>query len=322
MDIDISVVVPTYNRAGLIGETIDSILSQSYKPREIIVVDDGSTDATESVVARYQHAVKYLRILNSGECRARNVGVDATSSDWIAFCDSDDLWHPDKLLIQANLLAAATDVKYSFTNFKTVVDGVWSTATKFDTSPPGYWDMPRQQIGSHGYIVENPICERLLVHQPIFPSTLMMHRSFFEFVGRWCEPLGHTPSVDLEFHFRCTAHARIGVVTTPVVGIRKHDGNISGDNTKMTIGEIVIRRYLLEHNEVAQRVSGAIHSQINQRTMSAAEGLFGLGHFEEAHQLFHSVPYRDLSLKMHVKNIVAQLPDSFRSTVLAMIPKR
>ena len=99
----ISVVVPTYNRASLIGETIESILSQSYPPAEVIVVDDGSTDATESTIRSFPSTVKYYRIENSRTPAARNFGVSQAASPWIAFCDHDDLWTRDKLANQIAL---------------------------------------------------------------------------------------------------------------------------------------------------------------------------------------------------------------------------
>src|SRR5438270_12938864 len=96
----ISIIVPTYNRASLIAETIDSILAQSLQPAEVIVVDDGSIDNTENILAPFGNAIKYIYTTNSGVCHARNVGVDTSTSPWIAFCDSDDLWAPEKLARQ------------------------------------------------------------------------------------------------------------------------------------------------------------------------------------------------------------------------------
>ena len=133
---DIAVIVPSYNRADLVGETLASILGQSYPPAEIVVVDDGSSDNTEAVVARYA-TVKYLRIRNAGECAARNAGVAVTTAPWVAFCDSDDLWHPDKLKLQAEVCEKFSGVHYCFTDFRTVIDRVWSEPSKFDTSPRG-----------------------------------------------------------------------------------------------------------------------------------------------------------------------------------------
>jgi glycosyltransferase involved in cell wall biosynthesis len=99
----ISAVIPTYQRAELVGRAIDSVLAQSSPPVEVIVVDDGSTDDTPARLREYGDRVVTLRQDNAGGAAARNLGVRHASGDWIAFCDSDDLWRPDHL---ARIVAA------------------------------------------------------------------------------------------------------------------------------------------------------------------------------------------------------------------------
>ncbi|HZN54227.1 MAG TPA: glycosyltransferase family A protein [Candidatus Polarisedimenticolaceae bacterium] len=101
---EISVVIPTYNRARLVAEAIDSALAQTFADREIVVVDDGSTDATEATLARYRERIRVVRKPNGGEASARNAGVREARGTWIAFLDSDDRWEPAAL---ATLVAAA-----------------------------------------------------------------------------------------------------------------------------------------------------------------------------------------------------------------------
>ena len=95
--IPVSAVIPTYNRAAFIGRAIESVLAQSVLPAEIIVVDDGSTDDTAAVCAKYARSVRYVRQENRGASASRNHGVDLASNPWIAFLDSDDYWTPDHL---------------------------------------------------------------------------------------------------------------------------------------------------------------------------------------------------------------------------------
>jgi glycosyltransferase involved in cell wall biosynthesis len=90
----ISAVMPTFNRAGLLERAVRSMIEQERRPDEIIVVDDGSTDATEEVIAAHGTAVTYIRQANAGAAVARNTGVEHASGDFIAFLDSDDLWLP------------------------------------------------------------------------------------------------------------------------------------------------------------------------------------------------------------------------------------
>jgi glycosyltransferase involved in cell wall biosynthesis len=93
----ISCIVPVFNGERYLSEALDSILAQSYRPVEIIVVDDGSIDRTADVVARYSDKVQYCRQANAGVPAARNLGIRAAAGGFIAFLDADDLWQPEKL---------------------------------------------------------------------------------------------------------------------------------------------------------------------------------------------------------------------------------
>jgi GT2 family glycosyltransferase len=113
----VSVVVPTYNRAALLEQTLQSILQQTVGVDEIIVVDDGSTDDTAGVCARHAERVRYIRQENTGlPALARNRGIAEARCDWIALCDSDDLWHPRKLEVQLDV-ARATSAEWVVTGF-------------------------------------------------------------------------------------------------------------------------------------------------------------------------------------------------------------
>jgi glycosyltransferase involved in cell wall biosynthesis len=93
----ISAVIPAWNRSRTVGRAIESALAQSHRPHQIVVVDDGSVDETPAVVAGFGDAVRYIRQDNQGASAARNRGVAASSAEWVAFLDSDDIWTPDHL---------------------------------------------------------------------------------------------------------------------------------------------------------------------------------------------------------------------------------
>ncbi|SVB83840.1 uncharacterized protein METZ01_LOCUS236694, partial [marine metagenome] len=97
---DISVIIPTYNRRNTLPRAVESVLNQIYKPIEIIVVDDGSTDGAKEMCSEMYPLVRYIYQANSGVSSARNTGIKSASGDWIALLDSDDEWLPDKLEIQ------------------------------------------------------------------------------------------------------------------------------------------------------------------------------------------------------------------------------
>jgi len=104
---EISVVIPTYNRAHCIVRALESVFAQSLAPGEIIVVDDASHDDTAAVLAPYAGRIRVIRHeTNAGASAARNTGIAAAQGTWVAFLDSDDAWRPDKLARQLAFMAA------------------------------------------------------------------------------------------------------------------------------------------------------------------------------------------------------------------------
>lgn len=113
----VSVVIPTYNRAALVCEAVDSVLQQTYSNIEIIVIDDGSTDDTAAAIQRYGDRVRYSRRPNAGVNAARNLGIKQARGEFLALLDSDDLWAPYKIELQVRLLQSFQDVPFTFSNF-------------------------------------------------------------------------------------------------------------------------------------------------------------------------------------------------------------
>ena len=112
----ISIIMPTYNRAGYIEEALDSIKKQTFTDYEIIVVDDGSTDNTKEILENYS-GIRYLLLEHGGIATARNAAVKAARGKWIAFLDSDDLWKEDKLQKQVDYLHTHPDCRIVYTKF-------------------------------------------------------------------------------------------------------------------------------------------------------------------------------------------------------------
>ena len=123
MTVEFTVVMPTYNRGDLIAKTLDAVLAQTHAPREIIVVDGGSTDNTQDVLARYAGRITSKVIAERVVQPKRNLGIGLAKTDWIAFCDSDDIWLPTYLEKQAALISAEAGIGISFGNFQVLRDG-------------------------------------------------------------------------------------------------------------------------------------------------------------------------------------------------------
>ncbi len=175
---EIAVIVPVYNRVHTIARAIESILAQHYSAREIIVVDDGSSDTTSEVVKCYPE-VTLLRQKNMGVSAARNNGVMMASSEWITFLDSDDIWHPQKLERQVAFHREHPHLRVSYT------DEQWIRNDVIVNLPKKF--MKRQ---------EN-LYERSLEHCVIAPSSVMLHKQLFDDSGGFDESLVVCEDYDL-----------------------------------------------------------------------------------------------------------------------------
>lgn len=182
----ISVVIPAYNAARYIASAIDSALAQTYSAVEIIVVDDGSTDATPTILHPYWQAGKiiYIRQENKGLAVARNAGIKASSGDYIALLDADDLFLPEKLERQAAYLDAHPDCGVSYC-------GLWH----FDDAAP-----EKLLKLNYAYYSGAEVFPALLKKNFINPLSVVMRRSILEIVGYFDESM--RSSEDWEFWIR------------------------------------------------------------------------------------------------------------------------
>ena len=114
----VSTVIPVYNRASLLVDAVDSVINQTYRPIEIIIVDDGSTDETPNVIAdlfrRWPHLVKVVRQANAGPGPARQHGLELATGDFVQFLDSDDLLLPEKFSYQVAALLANSEAQICY----------------------------------------------------------------------------------------------------------------------------------------------------------------------------------------------------------------
>lgn len=114
--IQVSVIIPTYNRANIIGKSIQSVLNQTFNEFELIIVDDGSTDNTKKIVESFKDYRIVYKFLNEnrGVAAARNIGISLSKAEYIAFQDSDDIWHPHKLEIIVSLIQQFKNIDFIF----------------------------------------------------------------------------------------------------------------------------------------------------------------------------------------------------------------
>jgi len=199
----ISVVIPTYNRVESLSRALNSILTQIEKPDEIIVVDDGSTDNTAELIKNHFPDVRYIFQKNNGVSAARNVGIEASNYDWIAFLDSDDEWMPHKLIEQKKHILESPNYQFCHT------EEIWMRNGKFVNQMKKH-----KKSGGHIFDKCLPLCV-------ISPSSVLMKKSLFEEVGLFREDLPACEDYDL--WLKICAKQAVGFVEKP--SIIKHGGH-------------------------------------------------------------------------------------------------
>jgi glycosyltransferase involved in cell wall biosynthesis len=197
--IRISVVIPTYNRAEVLARAVQSVLSQSFLKREIIVIDDGSTDDTESVINRLGTGIRYLPCSHAGVSAARNRGIEASRGDWIAFLDSDDYWLPEKLAKQYAHVMRETPEDVNHERYLIChTDEIWIRDGK-------RINQGKKHRKYAGWFFEPSL--RLCL---ISPSSVLIHREVFEQVGMFDETFPYVEDYDL--WLRITARFPVGYI--------------------------------------------------------------------------------------------------------------
>ena len=175
---NISVVIPSYNRYEFLKRALNSVYAQIHLPNEIIVIDDGSTDNTTHIQKDFPN-IKYIYQQNSGVSSARNLGIKKSSCEWIAFLDSDDTWHENKLQEQVFFHRENPNILMSYT------DEIWIRDAQEVKIPKKF-----RKFGGN-------IFNECLSHCIIAPSASLLHRSLFGEVGVFDESLEVCEDYDL-----------------------------------------------------------------------------------------------------------------------------
>ncbi len=195
--LEVSVIIPSFNRAAVLPRALDSVLAQSHVAFELIVVDDGSTDETKRLIDERYPSVTYLHQSNQGPSAARNLGIKKSRGEWIAFLDSDDEWLPGKLTAQLAFFAQHPEYKIAQTEEIWIRNGARVNPMK-----------KHQKYG--GWIFEKclPLCI-------VSPSAVMIHRDLLDEVGLFDESLPACEDYDL--WLRIAARHSIGLMDTPYI---------------------------------------------------------------------------------------------------------
>lgn len=226
----VSVIVPTYNRADLISKTIESILNQTYKNFELIIVDDGSTDNTEEVIRKFKDSrIKYTKTDHSGgiPARPRNIGIKKAKGEYIAFLDSDDMWLPEKLEKQIKVFQASNEIAMLYTRFRTIEGEIISNRI----------------FPENGMYKSENIFKSIYLRNLIACSSVMVKRNVLDQVGLFntdpnliaIEDADLWLRIALKYNIKCTDDL-------PLLIYRIHSQSISQGFKERTKRSIILRK--------------------------------------------------------------------------------
>ncbi|HVF34004.1 MAG TPA: glycosyltransferase [Candidatus Saccharimonadia bacterium] len=260
----IAVVMPAYNAAEWIDETLESVRDQTRAADEIIVVDDGSTDDTAARARA--HGVTVLQQINGGPPAAYNAGFDAARSDYVAMCPADDIWHPSKLEWQAQALAEDASI-----------DILFGRARYFGLSEGDHPHPDQAGVQDRGPFLR-ALYASDLVPAPTAVVRLALHRE----LGRFDESL---PSEDYEFWLRALcAGATFAYDDRVLVRLRRHGGNVS--SRALQIWEM---NHLIRTRFAAEVGDAELTRELLARDLhEIARCRFGAGHPKSARDAYRA----------------------------------
>ncbi|MDI6792170.1 MAG: glycosyltransferase family 2 protein [bacterium] len=220
----VSVIIPTYNYASFIAEAVESVLDQTFKDLEIIVVDDGSTDTTRDILKRFEGKITYLYQENQGAPAARNKGIKAAQGKYIGLLDADDFWMPEKLEIQVPILDQEPEVGLVYANVYNI-NLLQGNQFLGRVSKKGLRGEPFHELLKGNFIPS--------------PSVLV-RRACFEKVGLFDENLGRLAAQDWDMWLRIARVYKVAYVDRPLANYRFHDRNMTTDLERIKAGQVYV----------------------------------------------------------------------------------
>lgn len=293
----VSVIIPAYNRADIVGETIESVLAQTYPKFEVIIIDDGSTDNTREVVRRYSDPrIRYFYKANSGLSAARNSGLDSARGEFIAFLDSDDIWHPWKLAAQLEIFSRYPDVGLVWSDMSTFrtsgkvlserhlreyysaygVVNIDTTQTRAGTLSQLVSDAPDQWACCPFYVCD--VFHEMFSGNLVHPSTAIVRRTRLQKSGPFEPEITGHGAEDYHFYFRICSHGPVAFLDAPTTLYRVHPSQLSTRNRLHEArGNLKVVQHWLERRPptlpepVVRRGLASSHAWLGAEELSAGD---------------------------------------------------
>jgi len=260
--IDVSVIIPTYNRGWIISEAIESVLAQTFDAYELIVVDDGSNDNTADILYKYGRKIRIIRQTNQGVSAARNRGILSSTGEFIALLDSDDLWLPKKLDRQVAFFRNNPDAMICQTQEIWIRNGKRINPRKHHKKPSG--------------MIFQPSLSLCLVS----PSAVMFKRDLPDMVGLFDEGLPACEDYDL--WLRVSLNFPVYLIDEALTVKRGGHGDQLSQNPMLDKYRIEALKKLLDHNPMTDEQKRSTVAKLMVKCRIYAEGCKKRGRHQEA----------------------------------------
>ncbi len=259
----VTVIIPTFNRASWLAGAIDSVLNQTFQNFELIVIDDGSTDETPKLVAKYGDRIRYYVQPNRGPASARNLGIKRAQADLIAFLDSDDRWLKEKLHEQVGVMLNNPEIKICYTNEIWVRRGVRVNQKKIHQKYSGW------------------IYQKCLSLCIISPSSVMIRREVFDKVGLFDEQF--LVCEDYELWLRISHRFPIFFIDKPlIIKFGGHEDQLSRQFWGMDRFRVQALEKMLNDNSLSAEDRIATIKMLHQKCSILINGFEKRGKTSEA----------------------------------------
>lgn len=272
----VSVIMPAYNTARYIREAIDSVLDQDYPSKELIVIDDGSTDGTLEVLRSYGDRITLIEQRNQGSAVARNAGLAAARGECIAFLDSDDIWLPGKLRLQVDHLRRHPDIGMVYSHW-----AVWKPGANGEFLPPGQALTTENEPDAVPGIVPDRsgwLYNRLLFSSLLHTITVMARRELIDRVGHFDPELKR--GQDYDYWLRASRQTQIHKLDRVLAMYRVHGEGCAKKWPNVNYEKVVVQKALqrwgLQGPDGTRTAFGAVRRRLGETCFS-----FGHHHYWE-----------------------------------------
>ena len=289
----VSILIPTYNCAATIAGTLDSVFKQPYRDFEIIVIDDGSTDNTREVLQPYSGRIRYLYQENLGAVKARLLGLRSAAGEYIALVDADDVWLPDKLSLQVQVLETYPGIDFLFTDFQDFNEKEFSPRSCFDGSKVFRKIPVRPVSAAHPYckVFTRDMMYDYLQGNFILPSTLLMRKTMCFDLGMFTDD----PAIreQYEFCLRALHRLKMAFIDRVLVHRRFRGTNLTMNAALWHERTVVLCQRALQYPWLDKRCKDFLATSMRQSYYWLGADQFKKGNVAQARNLLRQCLSKD-----------------------------